>query len=252
MVTTLFRSPKYSPYFSFLLYQMECSGVSSACPVSDTLYGYYPSLPGNSLFAGIFGTCCIMQFMLGVKYHVKAYAILVILGCLGEAIGYIGRIMMHSNPWSSTAMSIQMLLLIISPSLLAAALYLTLKHLIIYLGPQYSRMKPELYTVVFITCDALGFCTQLVGGAIEAVSHTKNIKNIGNIIMIVGIVFQAATMAVCGLLGIDFTIRLIKSRKDEGGSPRWVPLPKSSRAFRFYVCCSIISFIAILIRCVYR
>jgi hypothetical protein len=54
------------------------------------------------------------------------------------------------------------LLLIVLPSLLAAGLYLTLKHLMLHYGPEYSRLWPVQYTWLFIACDAIGFFTMLV------------------------------------------------------------------------------------------
>lgn len=224
---------------------MDCTEVSPACPVSDTIYGYYPNLAGNAFLASIFGICAIVQVMLGVKYRVVAYTVLVVLGCIGEVVGYIGRLMLHANPWNSGALSIQILLLIVSPSFLAASLYLTLKHLILHFGPQYSRMKPKLYTWVFITCDAIGFLTQLVGGGIEAASKTENTKNVGNAIMIAGIVFQAITMGVCATLAVDYTVQMLHFR----GGPRDI---RVTRAFGFYLGCAVTAFAAILIRCIYR
>lgn len=224
---------------------MDCTEVSPACPVSDTIYGYYPSLLGNFFFAGVFGLCAVAQAMLGRKYRVTTYTVLVALGCLGELVGYIGRIKLHSNPWSSSAFSIQILLLIVSPSLLAASLYLTLKHLILHFGPQYSRIKPKLYTWVFITCDTIGFFTQLIGGGIEAASKNLNTKNVGNAIMIAGIVFQAVTMGMCAILAIDYTVRMFYHLGGPGGL-------KIPRAFGFYLSCAITAFTTILIRCIYR
>jgi len=36
-------------------------------------------------------------------------------GCAGEMAGYIGRIMMHSNPWSNSGFELQICTLIFSP-----------------------------------------------------------------------------------------------------------------------------------------
>ncbi|KAH8595311.1 RTA1 like protein-domain-containing protein [Bisporella sp. PMI_857] len=233
----------------------DCTKITPECPVEKTVYGYYPSLGGNAIFAALFTLCAIAQLVLGIKYRLKLYTTVVILGCAGEAIGYVGRIMMHSNPWTNTGFILQILLLIVSPSFLAAGLYLTLKHLILHFGSQYSRLQPKFYTWLFITCDAIGFVTQMAGGGIQASASdgkgSSKALDIGNKIMIIGIAFQAATMAVCDILAIDYTQRLYRRRSKKDYSPL-VTSPKGPSAFTFYICCTTAAFVTILIRCIYR
>ncbi|KAH8654035.1 RTA1 like protein-domain-containing protein [Tricladium varicosporioides] len=234
---------------------MDCSKITPECPVEATVYGYYPSLGGNIIFAVIFAICAIGQVVLGIKYHLRFYTIVVGLGCVGETVGYIGRVMLHSNPWSNGGFIIQVLLLIVSPSLLAAGLYLTLKHLVLHYGPQYSRLRPKFYTWLFVTCDAIGFLTQLVGGGVQASasngSGSKKTRDVGNVIMVIGITFQAVVMGVCGLVALDFTYSLYKHRAERDPSQR-VPSPKGPKAFRFYMACTITAFVTIFVRCIYR
>ncbi|KAH8586405.1 RTA1 like protein-domain-containing protein [Bisporella sp. PMI_857] len=233
----------------------DCTKITPLCPVEDTVYGYYPSLAANAIFVALFAICAVAQIVLGIKYRLRLYTIVVFIGCAGEAVGYVGRIMMHSNPWNSTGFIIQILLLIVSPSFLAAGLYLTVKHLVLHFGPQYSRLRPRLYTWLFITCDAIGFVTQMVGGGIQASASdgrgSSKTLDVGNSVMITGIAFQAATMAVCGILAVDYTQRLYRRQSKEEQSQR-VPSLKGPRAFTFYMCCTTTAFVTILIRCIYR
>jgi hypothetical protein len=76
----------------------NCTTVSPVCPVEDTIYGYAPLLPFNALFVAIFALCAILQFMLGIRAKTYFFCYVLVLGCTGEAIGYAGRIIMHSNP----------------------------------------------------------------------------------------------------------------------------------------------------------
>jgi RTA1 like protein len=120
---------------------MNCTRITPECPIEDTTYGYYPNIAGNAIYVVIFAICALAQIGLGITYRVKFYSTLVFLGCTGEAVGYIGRIVLHSNPWNDAGFILQVLLLIISPSFLAAALYLTLKQLVPHHGPKYSKLK---------------------------------------------------------------------------------------------------------------
>ena len=58
--------------------------------------------------------------------------------------------MLNDNPWSDSGFRLQVVCLVIAPSFIAASIYLTVRHLILYYGPEYSRLKPRLYTWVFI------------------------------------------------------------------------------------------------------
>jgi hypothetical protein len=66
--------------------------------VEDKIYGYAPSLPLNALLVAIFALCAPFQFILGIRAKTYFFCYVLVLGCAGEAIGYAGRIIMHSNP----------------------------------------------------------------------------------------------------------------------------------------------------------
>lgn len=225
----------------------NCTKISPACPIEETTYGYYPSLSGNALLASVFGLCAIAQVVLGIRYRFRKYSTLVFLGCIGEVIGYVGRVMLHNNPWSSGAMIMNILLLIVSPSFLSAALYLTLKRWVAYYGPKFSMMKPKLYPWIFITLDVIGFVTQLVGGVLTS-SDNQNTVDLGNGIMIGGISIQAVTMAAAGLLAVAFVMR--RSRHMAGSFSR--PASRKEELRALHLLCTISAYIAILIRSIYR
>jgi len=43
----------------------------------------------------------------GIKWRTWGFTICMVAGCLDEIIGYIGRIILHSNPFSFNAFVIQ-------------------------------------------------------------------------------------------------------------------------------------------------
>ncbi|RDW93489.1 RTA1 domain-containing protein [Aspergillus mulundensis] len=224
----------------------NCTSVTPACPVSGTTLGYSPNLAGNLILLIVFAVCGLAQLWLGVRYKVRLYTTLVFLGCAGEVVGYIGRLMLHSNPWSNGGVIIQTLLLIVSPSFLAAALYLTVKTVVLHTGPQFSILNPKLYTWLFIIWLQ---ATAANGKGSESTVRT------GTDIMIAGIAFQAATMAVCGILTIDFARRVYRHRRQHGAYPRSLSLSErrvNRKEFVFFVSCNVVALTANLIRCIYR
>ena len=77
----------------------------STCPLklgNDTLANqdYLPTLGGNSLFAAIFGVLLLVQLFFGIRYKTWGYLVGILGGLLLELLGYIGRIQMHSNPFT--------------------------------------------------------------------------------------------------------------------------------------------------------
>ncbi|KAI5209277.1 RTA1-domain-containing protein [Aureobasidium subglaciale] len=226
-----------------------CTEVTPQCPVEATTYGYRPNQGGNIFFCVVFGILFIAQLFLGIKARLKGFTFAVSIGCFGECVGYIGRLIMHNNPWSDTGFKIQIVCLILSPSFLAAGIYLTIKHLVIHFGPQYSRLKPSLYTWIFITADAASILVQAAGGGIAAGENYELVK-IGNSIMVAGICIQVATMALCGLVAADFFFRRYRSKQAQTNLDD--PMTRSTAGFKYYVGASGLAFIAVFIRSIYR
>ncbi|KAK3070461.1 hypothetical protein LTR53_010417 [Teratosphaeriaceae sp. CCFEE 6253] len=233
-------------------YHRVCTEVTPQCPVSATTYGYRPDLAANIILLTVFALCTIGQLFLGFRHRLRAFTFAATIGCAGEAIGYGGRVMMHANPWDANGFKVQICCLVLAPSFLAAGIYLTLKHLVIYFGAEKSRIRPGLYTAIFISCDVVSILIQAGGGGIAA-SEDSNLVKIGDNLIVAGISFQVATMFVCMCLGADFgwslykhhSIRAVTAAEVQEGRE----LPGS---FRYYAICSSIAFVAIFIRCVYR
>jgi RTA1 like protein len=110
-------------FFTFINLQLKmshnstdnCTSVSPECPVDLTIYGYYPNLGANAFFSAYFAIFLIANLVLGFRHRTWVFSSLVAIGCVSEMIGYIGRIMLHSNPWSNAGFEIQICTLIFAP-----------------------------------------------------------------------------------------------------------------------------------------
>lgn len=232
-----------------------CTEVSPACPVEATTYGYYPVFWANVALCAAFGVLGVLQLVLGALTRVRAYSAAIACGCLLECVGYAGRLLMRRNPWDPAGLKMQIVCLIIAPSFTAAGVYLTLKHTVIHHGARHSRLRPHLYTWVFVGCDVGSICLQAIGGGVAAsASDTGSAALLlaGNDIIIAGIAFQVATMLVCGLLAAEFVVRLVRHRRRS--NIRAVSAQERSsdgkaQTFQFAV---MLAYLAILIRCIYR
>ncbi|MBE3043929.1 RTA1 domain-containing protein [Candidatus Bathyarchaeota archaeon] len=229
----------------------DCTSVTPSCPVEATTYGYYPSLGPNATLLAVFASFLLAQILLGALTRVYAYSTALAAGCLLEAVGYAGRLVMNDNPWDATGMRMQIVCIIIGPSFVAGGIYFTLKHYIRLNGPEYSWLNPDLYTWVFIGCDIGSILLQAAGGGIAASAEDdKDLLDIGNNVIIAGIAFQVATMVVCGILTLDYSFRRYRHR---GSAPAGVKTDRVAAVKATLFQGSVaLAYFAVLIRCIYR
>ena len=235
----------------------NCTSISPLCTIQETTYGYYPSIGSNAFFCVLFGLCCIAQIILGIRYRTWTYLIGLGIGCFGEALGYVGRIILHNNPWSQTGFDIQICCLIISPAFIAAGVYLTLKHFTLAINPSLSLLKPRLYTWIFILCDLISLILQGAGGGIAATGvDNPSAQRTGNNMMIAGVVWQVITLLVFGVLVCEYARRVLKfTRQNGAGLSALHPSAQSllhRRSFQFFMGAIVMAYFTIFIRCTYR
>jgi hypothetical protein len=230
-----------------------CVHISEECPIENTTYGYRVNLWVNCLFAAIFTIAFFANIWLGLRYRIRAYAVVLSLGCLAQVVGYGGRIGMHFLPFNAMPFQIQVCCLIIGPAFNSAAIYLMLKHIVTIFGPQWSLLKPKQYTILFISADIVSLVLQAAGGGIAATARIgdKDAVNMGNSIMMAGIAFQVVTLSIFALLALLFTVRRLRAMKSVPLAGDALQIWQSSR-FRWFIGGVFVAFLTIYIRCVYR
>ncbi|KAJ9206613.1 hypothetical protein DTO164E3_854 [Paecilomyces variotii] len=238
-----------------------CTEVTPQCPVQATTLGYYPNRGANVFFAVVFGICTLVTFLVGVNRKTWTFAFAVTAGFALETVGYIGRIILHNNPWSSTGFKIQIVCLILAPTLICAGIYLTLKHIALAISPHLSRLNPRLYTWLFIPFDIFCLVLQGVGGGVDASAETHpKLLPTGNNIIISGIVLQVVILSIFGLLSVDFFYRAKRYHGRDGdgdgdgdgevvmGKKREQARVWRDRKFRIFVGAVSLAYLGILIR----
>lgn len=123
-----------------------CLEITDVCKIKYTIYGYYPSFPTNSFFLALFTTLLGANLFLGLRFKTWTFTLALVCGCLVEAVGYIGRLILRQNPFSNLGFTMQICCLIMGPAWLAIGIYLTLKHVVRAYGTQYSYLQPKYYT----------------------------------------------------------------------------------------------------------
>lgn len=145
---------------------------------------------------------------------------------------------------------LQIILLTLAPAFLTAGIYLQLKHLVITFGDSFSRLKPQWYTWIFITCDLFSIALQGAGGGLASGSSDGgSMLNVGGNITIAGLAFQVFTLLIFGILSVEYFLRVIKHKSEL--NPATFELRRSMR-FKFFIGALILAYSTIMIRCVYR
>lgn len=229
---------------------MDCT--IETCPVSESIYGYRPSVAANSFFVALFASAAIVQTAQGIRYRTWTYCTAMVLGCVSEALGHAGRIMLHDDPFGDAGFNLQICLLTLAPAFLAAAIYLMLKHLVLATSPQLSRLPARWYTYIFITCDLISLVLQAAGGGTAATADGDMAQlDTGDHMMMAGLSFQVFTLLIFGGLSLEFGARCYRRR----GTPVLREETAGVRAgarFRWLVAALATAYAAILVRCVYR
>ncbi|TFK64943.1 RTA1-domain-containing protein [Pluteus cervinus] len=176
---------------------------------SDSAYGYLPTETICILFLVLFTLSTVVHTGQATYYRMWWLFPSVILGGLGEILGWSGRLWSNRNLDLQTPFMIQISTTIISPTFILAANFIIFGRIIDYLGTGYSRLPARLYSRILITCDIVSLVVQGAGGGIASAATTEDGANQGAHIMLGGIVFQFVIITLYAALATEFLIRYI-------------------------------------------
>lgn len=178
-----------------------------------------------------------------------------------EAIGYVGRIMLHYDAFGANGFYIQICCLTMAPAFFSASIYFCLGDIITLFDPASSAAKnvnadvrgddetvaaeplpaqqrisrfanpKKTLAGIFIPCDMVSLVLQAMGGGMAAMSidqgedSTQN--KVGTNLMIAGLVWQVISLSGFCALTVDFAIR-VYSRRNQGSSPASSSSPATS------------------------
>ncbi|KAI9837863.1 MAG: hypothetical protein M1838_004729 [Thelocarpon superellum] len=180
----------------------------ATCSLKDAFVEYQPSLAGNGFFLAIFIIAFFAQIGLGIRYRTWGYMAGMFGGLLLEIIGYIGRLKLHFDPFLKQNFLIYLVCLTLAPAFISAAIYLSLARIVVIYGEHISRVRPRVYTFLFIGCDLFSLVLQSIGGGIASVSGNQAQANRGIHIMAGGLAFQVASLVLFAVLCAEFAFRV--------------------------------------------
>jgi hypothetical protein len=151
-------------------------------------FHYIPNLPLAVVGAAAFGLVGVILSWITYRSKAPKYFYILPITAFCELIGYVCRIICHSNT-TLIVFIIQQLFLLLSPNALALVNYKTCGEIIRLsnVEPRYFFLRRKFVTWFFFWSDIFAFFMQGSGGGLQVKQDTVNI---GNVIVLIGLYIQ--------------------------------------------------------------
>ncbi|KAJ5011172.1 Sphingoid long-chain base transporter RSB1 [Colletotrichum sp. SAR 10_99] len=199
--------PPLPPYV--VVFGPDANCTLEICDIHYSLYRYRPNIAVNALFLALYGIAGLVHIFLGIRWRSYWFMAFMVLGCLSEIVGYIGRIMLYHNPFAFVPFMLQIVFITSGPVWYTAAIYVTLSKAITHLGPEFARLPPKALYWVFIALDVSCLVIQAAGGAIS--TDSKGDSDLGVNLAMGGLVIQVVVIVVFCAVFADYMIRYTRS-----------------------------------------
>ncbi|KAG2113961.1 RTA1 like protein-domain-containing protein [Suillus clintonianus] len=172
-------------------------------------YNYIPTEWICILFLVLYSISTVLHLGQALKYKLWWMLPTATFAGVLEILGWSARLWSSRSPRLLTPYEMQLVGTIIAPTPLVAANFIILGKIIHQVGPQFSRLTPKIYTILFCSFDVVCLIVQAVGGAsaARAVSQESS-ATMGANIMLGGIAAQLFAIVVYVALAAEFFLRL--------------------------------------------
>ncbi|KAG2344876.1 RTA1-domain-containing protein [Suillus weaverae] len=219
-------------------------------------YNYVPTEWICILFVVLYSISTVLHLGQALKFRLWWMLPTATFAGVLEVLGWSARLWSSHSPKLLTPYEMQLVGTIIAPTPLVAANFIILGKIINQVGPQFSRLTPKLYTIIFCCFDVICLIVQALGGASAARAVSQGTgAAMGANIMLGGIAAQLFAIVVYVALAAEFFLRL------KLNAPfRHVEQPRISekgqravsKNLRILICAMAFCTLCILIRSIYR
>ncbi|KAJ8489801.1 hypothetical protein ONZ51_g2712 [Trametes cubensis] len=236
------------------------SGNSTSADTQINLYGYTPTRSVCYIFVILYAASTLLHIWQSTRS--KAWWLLptVVLAGIAEVIGWAARAKSSYEPDARMPYIIQTSILVLAPTPFVAALFIGFGRISERLGSEYSRLRPKLYSRIFLTGDLLSLLIQGGGGGIAASALNDQSKvNLGSRVILVGLIVQIFSMTVFCYMMAEYAFRRFTDRpfrKPDMASYAETAVPMSARtmdrSMKLLITGICVSTALIYIRSIYR
>lgn len=228
---------------------MESCGPDS-CPVPGGFFILQPHLAGNAFLLSAFALLVPFNLYLGVHHRTPLYALFFITGLLLEAAGHLGRILLRDDMASRSYFTLYMICTSAGPTLITAAIYIVLPHILALYGDRYFVIPSPLWVgMVFFGFDVFTLAFQVVGCVFSAGGVSSPEMKQGINILLAGMGIQVLSLVSFFAVYYFFIFRLTRHQE-------WLDSTHASiylaPRFRVFLVCLQISAAFLLARTITR
>ncbi|OLN88213.1 Protein RTA1-like protein 1 [Colletotrichum chlorophyti] len=187
----------------------ENSTATEGASSGFQFYHYEPSMVAATVFVIVFGVSGFLHIWQLCR-HRTWYFIPFVIGCVFEAMGYVGRALsaQEAPDYTKNPYIMQSILLLLGPALYAASIYMVLGRLINLLDAgEYALIRPKWLTKVFVLGDVLSFFAQSGGGGMLATAKDKDAVKKGETIIVGGLGIQIIFFGFFMVVTLVFHLR---------------------------------------------
>ncbi|KAI9451626.1 RTA1-like protein [Lactarius psammicola] len=186
---------------------------SSNSTQNDLQYNYVPTEWVCITFLSLFGISTFFHTVQALYFRFWWLIPTAILCGFLELTGWSGRLWSSQNPFLDKPFIMQAVTLVIAPTPLVAANFVILGRIIRRLGPQYSRLTPRRYTIIFVSCDIISLVVQALGASIASGNQASQTRvNVGSNIALGGTIFQLVAIILYCACAAEFLARYAWNR----------------------------------------
>lgn len=147
---------------------MASSGAAdctlATCPVEEGWLSSPAPIEGIAFMLAAFATLVPINLWIGARSGTTVYSLSMSLGLLLEVVGYSGRLLLRKNLASKSFFVMSLLGTAVGPTLISAAIYTILPHILALYGSDLSTpIEPVWLGYFFLALDGFTVAYQVVG-----------------------------------------------------------------------------------------
>lgn len=135
----------------------------STCPVEGGFYAYKPNIGGNAVLVAAFAVLILAALYLGIRLRTPVFSATLATGMVLEAVGFVGRVLLHGSRESQAFFVLSLLGTILGPVCISGAIFLTLPHILTVYGDHLSPLRPVVAGIIFYGLAAVAAVIQVIG-----------------------------------------------------------------------------------------
>jgi hypothetical protein len=140
--------------------------------MADGFYSYDPNVGSNAFFLAASILLALVVPYLGFRSWTPLFSATLTTGLLAEALGFIGRVLLHSERNNRTYLFLCLLGTILGPTFISLSIFIVLPHILGIYGDHISPIRPLVVGIVFWSLGIVVLIVELVGTIIVAYGKT--------------------------------------------------------------------------------